>query len=686
MQAAFLDDGGMRVAWPPDAATLDRASRLVLPAVPGLVVVATSVAWGASRGGFAPTRWYPGAVVALLVLGVVVAGARPRWGTLPAAVRIAIGSLAAYTAWSYLSIAWADSPGIAWEGANRTLLYLAVFGVLALSRLEASVAAGVLSAWTLGILALAIWVLLALPDPVGPGPVVLGPGVAAPTGYTNAQACLWLMAAWPALLLSSSNAVAPALRAVFAGAVVVLVDVALLSVSRGALVAAAIAAIALLAVWPRRVRVLVAVLAPAAGIAVTAPHVLDVAGELENNPSAIAELGTVAGRILLAAVVVGLVAGALATLDARRVLSLDAKARLRRAIGAGAAAVAVAGAGVALVAVGDPVDRVDREWRSFKGSATGERASPSNLGDGLTGARYDYYRVALDLFREHPLTGLGADNFAQEYLARGRALEAPAYAHSVEIRALVHTGIVGALLLALGFGSALVASSRAARGRRLGGVVAAGAAMVFVQWLVQGSADWFWEFPALGGAAFAMLGLGCSLVPRAAARTPQPTHALGARARALALAGLGVAALFSLALPWVAAIEIQRASQVWPHDTAAAYRQLDLAERLNPLSAEPALNEGTIAIRRGQNDRARRAFERALERDPNVAFAALQLGAIASARGQRSVALRHLRRAATLNPQDGVALTALANVRAGQKLSPRAFVDHYREAARLLRR
>ncbi len=46
-------------------------------------------------------------------------------------VRIALGALAAYTALSYLSILWAAVPGEAWEGANRTLLYLLVFALFA---------------------------------------------------------------------------------------------------------------------------------------------------------------------------------------------------------------------------------------------------------------------------------------------------------------------------------------------------------------------------------------------------------------------------------------------------------------------------------------------------------------------------------------------------------------------------
>ena len=62
---------------------------------------------------------------------------------------------------------------------------------------------------------------------------------------------------------------------------------------------------------------------------------------------------------------------------------------------------------------------------------------------------------------------------------------------------------------------------------------------MFLYWLVQTSADWLWEFPALGGAAFAFLGLAagpgerrpfCRLPagPRAGCRSPGVVAALAA--------------------------------------------------------------------------------------------------------------------------------------------------------------
>jgi len=661
-----------------------RTRQLVL-AAPALVVVVVAGVWSWRYGGFPATHWYPGAVGLLLVAGALAAGLRPCLRMQPRSVLIALGALALFTAWSFASIAWADDQGVAWDGANRTLLYLVMFAIPALSWLDGSRTLLVVGGWTAGILALAVWVLLALPDSVGPGPVVLGPGLGAPIGYANAQACLWLMAAWPAFVLSTRTVVAPALRGLFAAGTIVLIDLALLSESQGALIAAAISLVVLLACLPGRARALLGLLPVGIGVALSAPRVLDASDAVQKNRSAIEDLASVASPVLLAAALAGLIVGAAALGERRHPASPEVTRRARRAVAATAIVLAVLGAGAALRAAGSPVDRVQEEWRSFKRGAGVATAGRAGFSDGFGGARYDYYRVALGIIGDHPLQGVGADNFAQDYAARGRALEFSAYVHSIELRTLVHTGIVGGLLLALALGAMLATAWRAARtggGRTLGVAVSAAATIGAVQWLVQGSADWFWEFPALGGAAFALLGVACALAPRRAVATAQGAP----RAARLAGSGAGVALLLaaaaSLVLPWTAAIEVQRAGDTWPKDPAAAFRQLDLAADLNPLSSQPALTEGTIALRLKRLKRARDAFTRALERDPREPYATLALGAIASQQGQRERALAFLRQAAELNRQDGVTRGALQQVRAGKPVDIAELLRQLEQLAR----
>jgi tetratricopeptide (TPR) repeat protein len=198
-----------------------------------------------------------------------------------------------------------------------------------------------------------------------------------------------------------------------------------------------------------------------------------------------------------------------------------------------------------------------------------------------------------------------------------------------------------------------------------------------VYWVVHGSIDWFWEFPALGAPAFALLGLAAGLLPRPAARLtltlPRPgrgwrPRVLAARlaaAPALVLA-LAVVPAASLAAPWLAELEQNTAVATWTTDPGSAFDHLDTAASLNPLSPTPRLFGGSIALRLGDRARAERYFRQALARDPDDAYAHLELGALLAQGGNRGEALAILARATRLDPRDDLARGVLADVRRGR--------------------
>jgi tetratricopeptide (TPR) repeat protein len=124
----------------------------------------------------------------------------------------------------------------------------------------------------------------------------------------------------------------------------------------------------------------------------------------------------------------------------------------------------------------------------------------------------------------------------------------------------------------------------------------------------------------------------------------------------------------SLAAPWLSQLEVQSAARVWVRSPASAYARLADAARLDPLSDEPYLVAGSIALRFGELDRADRQFALASERVPAGAYATLERGAIASARGDRQRARRLLDRAVVLNPRDPLALAALRTVLGGGRV------------------
>jgi O-Antigen ligase/Tetratricopeptide repeat len=671
--------------------------------VPALAAVVLLIVWATSQAGYPLTHWAPGGLILLALLAIALGAAPLRFAEIPVTVKVALACLALYTALSYFSILWADVPGDAWEGANRTLLYLIVFALFALWRGRGASAALLLCVWTLALIGLAAYVALRVDSSTGKGFYALfaAERLVYPTGYVNANAAQWLMAFWPALLLARGPRIPWGLRGLLAGGAVILADVALLSLSRGSLYATAVMVVLVFALVPKRLRTFATGVPVALGIGVTAPLALRVSDRLQNNQNPYSDVHSAIAASLLAAVLVGLVIAAGAAMESRRALSPVLAKRVRRGVGAVALTMLVAVLVGGLVVAGNPVTRVRHAWESFKGGYSSSPTSTNRLLSGLGSNRYDFYRVALDEFVAHPLLGIGVDNFQQQYLQHGRSEETPRYPHSVELRTLAETGLIGALLAVVGLGAALLAGWRAMRrSDPLARAVVAAALGGFAYWTVHGSFDWFWEFAGLGASAFALLGLACSLTP-ASVPTPVPVpapdldltpvvdpargaHAGGAVALAIhprplgrlclwGLAGvLALAAAASLVAPWLSERQIQSAASVWPKAPLVAYARLDNAANLNPLSDRAYLVAGSIALRFGDLGRAEHYFTLALRRVPGDAYATLELGAIASETGEHARALALLERAARLNPRNPLTRQALRTVRSGKRVGVQA--------------
>jgi tetratricopeptide (TPR) repeat protein len=672
-----------------------RAAPTTVPALAALVLF---VVWATDQAGYPVTHWAPGALVALALLGLTLAIVPLRLAEIPLAVRIAVGALAGYTALSFASILWAAVPGDAWEGANRTLLYLLVFALFACWPQRGRSAALLLGAWTLAMICLAAFVALHVNAATTAGLESLLPGgrLVYPSGYANANAAQWLMAFWPALLLARERSLHWSVRGLLAGGAVLLAGLALLSQSRGSLYATPVMLVLAFALLPGRVRTFAVLVPVAAGIGVAAPPVLRVGERLEHGQNATAAVHTATTASILAALVVGLVVAVGAALEHRQSCSGPAAARVHRGVGALAvlALVAILIGGVA--AAGNPLTRIEHGWDTFKGGYTANSTGGNRLASGLGSNRYDFYRVALNEFAAHPLGGIGADNFAQQYLAHGRSDETPHYPHSVELRTLVQTGLIGILLALIGLGAALVAAARGLRSPDpLARATVAAALGGFAYWVVHGSFDWFWEFAGLGAPAFALLGLACALAPRASAAPARTVHASQLATEASSVTGapptsgemsgrrtpgfrrltigLGamaaVLAALSLAAPWLSQLQVQSAARLWTKAPQTAYARLNDAAQLNPLSDEPYLVAGSIALRFGDLMRADHEFALALERTPGDAYATLERGAIASTENHRRAAVELLERAARLDPRNPLTRQALRLASEGKRVN-----------------
>ena len=108
--------------------------------------------------------------------------------------------------------------------------------------------------------------------------------------------------------------------------------------------------------------------------------------------------------------------------------------------------------------------------------------------------RYDYWRVALRSFGDHPLLGEGSGGFRVVWLRERPYREAVRDAHSLYLETAAELGIAGlACLLAL-FGGI---GAGAVRARRRAGPGTAPAIAGVATWAVHAGLDWDWELPAL---------------------------------------------------------------------------------------------------------------------------------------------------------------------------------------------
>ena len=645
--------------------------------VPALLAVGALVALAASEAGFYPTAWYAAALFLLGLLGAtLLALGRPRG--VPKPVLVALALLAAYTAWTYVSITWASQQGPAWDGANRTALYLTVFALFALWPFDARGAATVLGLLGLGIAGLGLVELLKANGSEQPLAYFIDVRFAEPAGYMNANVALWTTGLLPCLFLASRRGVPALLRGLALGGAGLLAGLGLLGQSRGWVLALPLALVLFVAVCPGRVRLLLAIASVGtAALAVSGP-VLAVHDDF--SPEGFdALLSDATGAILLAAAVLAVAGVAAALLDNRIVPGPAAERRMGWAAAVVVAVAFVGGVVAYAAAEGSPTGRIAEAWDDFKEGGQGPQAGGSRFSGGGTN-RYDFWTVAWDAFADRPLRGLGTENFQEEYLRRGNSGEQPRYAHSLELGVLSQTGIVGALLLFGGLVAALAGALRARAGPRPERAAAGAATALFAYWLLHASVDWFWEFPALTAPAIAALGLACALAPRPVDEAGERRRLRAAPAAAAAVAALLLA--LSFALPWLAALESDRAAEIWRADAEAAFDRLERAEDLNPLSARAPLTAGTIALRLDRIGVARREFGEALDREPRNAYALLELGAIASVEGDRRGALRLVGRARLASPRDEDIAAALRRLRRGRPLDLQGLNRRILERAR----
>jgi tetratricopeptide (TPR) repeat protein len=600
--------------------------------------------------------WIGGA--ALIAAGAVAILCLPR----PArAGWMFFGALGAFVLWSGLSILWSVEPDRSWSYFNRSACYLA-FAVVGLAVGALVPRAPRLAAAALAVgLSLALaWALLGkvVPDLDPDGERVAR--LRGSLGYWNALAFVAAMAVPVSLWAAARRAHPHAARA--GGAVLFfLATVALLlTYSRGG----ALVALGVLGLWlvlgsPRLESVVTAAGAGAAGLVVAIVGFALPGVSEERQPEDVrADDGLLFGVALVVGAALVFGAAYLASREeARRPLDEHVRLRLGRVAGAAAAALFVAALALGVVRAGSPVDWVSDAVSEFSEPINPAlEDDPGRFAELSSNTRWSWWEDALEVFREHPVVGAGAGAYD---VARRPFREdelAPVEPHSLPLQFLAELGVVGFLLIGTAVVAAAVgiaASLRRAEGADRPAVAAL--TVVAAAYAVHGLIEFNWDYVALSGPVFLVVGL---LLGRGASAPPARLGWLSAGSTAAVV----VAMLFSLAVPWLSArkVEDARAAIERPDESA---RLAGDAHDLNPLAVEPLFLWADAEVARGDVSAARRRYVQAVELQPENARTWRELGEFELEVLERDgFAERYLARARELDPQDRVTRDLLAAV------------------------
>lgn len=603
--------------------------------VVGLVVIAllcvVCAALVVRGGGYVASTWLPLAIgTAALALLVIVSGPRANSDRFQKVLLALFGALAV---WTSASLIWASSTGSAWEAANRTLLYAVIIGLTFVAVRWAGLAgltavAGMLLG-TIGAVAVATVVILGTSgDPLA----FFGDGrLNYPVTYQNGLASFLVIGFWLAMGLASGAGArrksAPGLsilgpfptwtQPLLLALSVLLVELALLPQSRGALWTLVLVLPFFVILSPHRFRALINVAIVALPAVLFWSRFSGVYRAIGSDAPVDTSLATALKAIGYSALVV-LGAWAVSWLVESRLGILSRRVTLW--IGVALAVLVLAGAIGGIVYADQRTggltayvqDRL-HEFVSDRGTTVngGSRFAEVSLNGRLT-----QWKAAAQAFEDHPAGGLGAQNFAI-YFNQHRTTALDVHqAHSLPMELLAELGVPG-LLLWLAF--VLLTLVRAgklrfrAHGRATQAVVAAMMTAV-ISWFIHSSADWLWHLTAVTLPAMMLLGglvgvsedqvrfdgapvadpspVGSGTPPAAepSPAVPPPADAPPRRRLRLGRPALAVAAVLlivSVGLPYLSTRYSDSASRAIATDPRVALARADTAAALDPTSTAP---------------------------------------------------------------------------------------------------
>jgi O-antigen ligase/polysaccharide polymerase Wzy-like membrane protein len=607
---------------------------------------------GLEGGGFDPlVHDRVGIAAWWVLLATVLAGALPR-RRLGVLAWVALGLLAAFVAWTALSLAWTESVERTSADLARVAGYLGIFALALFSRgprgarrMVAAVAAGIAVVGLVGLLSRLHPAWFAEGQQTARFLPSSRERLAYPLNYWNALAAL-IAIGLPLLLHQATAARSVAGRGLAAAAIPALALTAFLTLSRGGIAAAAIAVALYLVLAPDRLPKLLTLAVAAAGAAVLVAAVdhRDALREGLLTSTAKDQGNEMLAMTLVICAAVGLVQAALPfwARAVRRPAWIAPSRRTSAAMAVAALALVV----VVALAAGAP-GRISHAWSDFKGQDSpgqGTARLSSVSGEG----RYQYWSSALAEARTRPLTGTGSGTFEFWWDRNGDRAAVIRDTHSLYMQTLGELGAVGLALLAafllcvlLGGGRAAILAVRRSRSQLSAAVAGCTA------FCITASFDWMWQIPVLPVATLLLAAVLVSAGSDAVRRGP----ALPWRSLRAAIGAVAVAAVIVIAIP-LASTNALRESQASARngDFSAALAEARTAQAAEPGAAGPRLQQALLLEEQGDLRAAADAAEAATERESTNWRTWLVRSRIEAERGRAKPAVRYYGRSRSLNP------------------------------------
>ncbi len=594
---------------------------------------------------------------------------RPGWGMLASfAGVVAITALATLT--------WTESVERSVIEFSRTITLFGIFTLMLLIQgrhgLRRSLAA-------VGA-AVAVVAVIALGDRFDPGLLPFGSSELLPAGYPRAR-LNYPLEYWNGLAAMMAIGMGPLLwgavsardrfvRAIAAGVLPLTVLATYLTASRGGTASAAVALLALVLLFPQRLRLMLGSLAPAVGSAVLIvaanrrPEVRDlIPGDqaaAQGTEMIWMSLAVVLTVAAIQALVTGLIErGALRIPTVRR--------EVTRLIGGAFGATVVL-----LLTIGLASGFFSNRWSEFKQPV--EQGTVSRLGSVNSSERYFLWKSALDAADSEKLTGIGPGAFEYWWARNGDGEQFVRDAHSLYLEFLAESGPAAFLLILLlvfgpiVYGVMLSASPMSSERRTQLAAATAG----MVGFAVAAGVDWAWELTVLPVAFFALAAaaLGPDVVTgggpgrdRAGADRAQQGRQVTRWAVRAAMAVGCVLAIAVIAVP-LAGTQALNSSQemVGDGDVNGALADAERSSGLQPWAASPRVQQAQVLDLLGRRQEAIRVAREAVDLEPVNWRNWLVLSETLAARPP-SRSRRALRRALRLNPRSDYLRQAVQELR-----------------------